>query len=96
MLESLTPAHFHPLVGHTFTLQLDATVLPLTLTTVEEKDATANPLRAPFILHLLGPQKPLLPQRIYPLHHEQLGTLELFMVPVGQQAAGIEYEVVFG
>jgi hypothetical protein len=39
---------------------------------------------------------PLLPQRIYRLEHAELDTLELFLVPIAQDASGTRYEAVFG
>ena len=42
-----------------------------------------------------GPMTPLLPQRIYPLEHAQLGVFELFLVPIGPDQHGMCYEAVF-
>jgi hypothetical protein len=39
---------------------------------------------------------PLLPQRIYRLEHAELDTLELYLVPIAQDASGTRYEPVFG
>jgi hypothetical protein len=36
-----------------------------------------------------------MPQRIYRLQHEELGQLELFLVPIGPDADGMCYEAVF-
>jgi hypothetical protein len=36
-----------------------------------------------------------LPQSIYRLEHDGLGTLELFLVPIGTRDGGIAYEAVF-
>jgi hypothetical protein len=50
-----------------------------------------------------GPLEPVLPQGIYRLEHEQFGSVELFLVPVGPQTASpgkaptaMGYEAVFG
>jgi hypothetical protein len=37
----------------------------------------------------------VLPQRIYRLEHEQMGPLELFIVPVGPDGDGLGYEAIF-
>ena len=53
------------------------------------------PPRLPFVATFRGPQEPRLPQRIYRLDHDGLGTLELFLVPVGRDAQGVRYEAIF-
>jgi hypothetical protein len=37
----------------------------------------------------------LLPQRIYRLEHDELGALDLFLVPIGRDDSGVRYEAVF-
>jgi hypothetical protein len=51
--------------------------------------------RRPFSLIFHGPQAPVLPQRIYRLENAVLGTLEIFLVPIGPDAAGLRYEAIF-
>ena len=36
-----------------------------------------------------------MPQLIYSLEHATLGTLEVFLVPVGPDAVGMRYDAVF-
>jgi hypothetical protein len=48
-----------------------------------------------FALNFLGPARPLLPQRIYRFESSSLGEFELFIVPVGQDATGIQYQATF-
>ena len=36
-----------------------------------------------------------LPQAIYPLHHPQLGTLEIFLVPIKPDKRGSLFQAVF-
>jgi hypothetical protein len=64
---------------------------------VESVDALpAHRLRAePFSLVLRGPREPALPQATYALRHPRLGTIELFLVPIGQDAQGLRYEALF-
>jgi hypothetical protein len=38
---------------------------------------------------------PVLPQRIYQLHHQRLGALDIFLVPIKRDANGTTYEAVF-
>jgi hypothetical protein len=49
----------------------------------------------PFALLFRGPPVPVLPQMTYALEHERLGILSIFLVPVGKDAAGVQYESVF-
>jgi hypothetical protein len=61
-------------------------------------------VRAPFSVLFHGPLEPVMPQGIYRLEHEQFGTVELFIVPVGpdeprvpgQAPTAMRYEAVFG
>jgi hypothetical protein len=46
-----------------------------------------------FSIYLVGPGP--LPQSIYPLEHEQLGRLEIFIVPIAQEGGRFRYEAVF-
>lgn len=52
-------------------------------------------LRAPFSLIFRGPPEPIMPQGTYRLHHDTLGALELFLVPVQPDAAGTRYQAIF-
>ena len=44
-----------------------------------------------------GSSSPLLPQQLYQMEHEKLGTLQLFVVPIGPDPEGqrMRYEVAF-
>ena len=48
-----------------------------------------------FSLLFLGPESPLLRQGLHSLEHPTLGTLDLFLVPIGKGARGVSYEAVF-
>ena len=68
---------------------------------LELVEVTAGPaggagLRAPFSILFTGSLDPLLPQKTYSFQHEELGSFDLFIVPVGQDEAGTHYEAVFG
>ena len=101
MLERLTANSFAPAVGDTFVLDAgDAGRLELELleSRLHDPDAPAEDAsgaRAPFSLTFRGPAEPILPQRIYELEHPTLGTLEIFIVPIGRDEAGTSYEAVF-
>ena len=70
----------------------------------EHADRARGAFRGPFSVLFHGPLQPVGPQGIYRLEHEQLGTLELFLVPIGpdepsapvQAPTAMRYEAVFG
>jgi len=95
MLDELTKDAFLPLLDSVFKLREGDLALELRLVEVEARWGK-GPKREPFSLHFLGPVDPALPQKIYRLEHEQLGALEIFLVPVGRSAAGTRYEAAFG
>ncbi|HTS11484.1 MAG TPA: hypothetical protein VMH00_05150 [Candidatus Limnocylindrales bacterium] len=51
--------------------------------------------REPFALLFLGPTTPVLPQRIYPIEFTGLGTMDIFIVPIGPDSGGMQYEAIF-
>jgi len=48
-----------------------------------------------FSLIFTGIASPWLPQGLYVLVHPQMGQCELFLVPLGPDAAGMRYQAVF-
>jgi hypothetical protein len=70
----------------------------------EHPTDAAGAFRAPFSVVFHGPLDPVRPQGIYRLEHEQLGGVDLFLVPLGPSAPGepadapaaMRYEAVFG
>jgi hypothetical protein len=48
-----------------------------------------------FSLLFVAPAGPWLPQAIYPLEHPALGTMEIFLVPIGPVPGGNGYQAVF-
>jgi hypothetical protein len=51
--------------------------------------------RQQFALVFRGPVEPVLPQATYAVEHDELGRLEIFLVPIGPDGAGMRYEAVF-
>jgi hypothetical protein len=97
VLETLTYDQMKALVGSTFHIVDSEKTADLQLVTaakVMESEA-AKLKRNAFSLFFLGPHEPFFEQRIYPLDHETLGRMELFIVPVGHDQHGILYEAVF-
>ena len=91
---ALTLESFNGRLGEGFRLDSDDEALDLTLVECERLGGTVLE-REPFSLVFLGPREPMLPQRIYRLEHDELGELEIFLVPIAQDADGTRYEAVF-
>jgi len=97
MLESLDMTSFSGRVGELFRIAIDdATTLTTRLIEVTPAGtAERGPRRTPFSLVFRSPPGAPLPQRIYRLHHDELGALDLFLVPIGPDDNGMLYEAVF-
>jgi hypothetical protein len=62
---------------------------------VSGRASAAAPRPDPFSLEFTGPQ-PALDQRIHTLDHPSLGSIQLFLVPIGVDPDGrVRYEAVF-
>lgn len=97
-LDKLQSADFLPFLNQTFHVRLDGVEpIDLELVSVTEAGQRSEPeARQPFSLHFLGPGSPqYLVQRIYRLEHEQMGVLDLFIVPLGPEAGRMRYEAIF-
>lgn len=96
-LSDLTIETFRDRVGDTFR-DTEAGVA-YELRTVEDLTETARNVaegaRTPFSATFRGPAEPVVPQGIRPLAHDELGALEVFLVPVASDADGVTYEAVF-
>lgn len=58
-------------------------------------DCGTGPGREQFSIIFRGPLDSLLVQRMYRLEHPQMGTLDLFLVPIKKDADGFYYEAAF-
>jgi hypothetical protein len=98
MLERLQSSDFSSCLNNVFRVPLaDADPIHLELAAVTELGASPIPGgRRPFSLLFVGPvSNRYLLQGTYPLQHDALGRLELFVVPLGPQAGRMRYEVIF-
>jgi hypothetical protein len=90
-LETLTIDDFAALLGERLRVLPDAAE-PFEVELVEVTPISREPGgRAPFSLVVRGGPNPPLPQRIYRVEHEQLGALEIFLVPIAPDS----YQAVF-
>ncbi len=96
MAKELTLETFRPVVGDTFTVGSEGgATVDLVLVEAEEKEGGPDAPRAPFSLLFHGPAEPLIPQGTYPFVHDSLGSLEIFIVPLGRDEQGSVYEAFF-
>ncbi len=65
-----------------------------TVTLIEVKEGSSGP-KEQFSVIFRGGQGDYLPQRIYPMEHEGLGRMDLFLVPIGPDDQGMLYQAVF-
>ena len=101
MLETFTVTTFSPHLGKTFRISMDSSQA-LDLELIEATDLstryTSEPVEGrgrPFSIVFRGPGDILLPQAIYQIAHDQIGTFDLFIVPIGRDKDGLRYEAVF-
>jgi hypothetical protein len=93
-LDPLTAEDFRPHLGTGF--RLASGPLGFELIEVTTLSQTRSPgVRAPFSLIFRAPSEPILQQGIQKLEHDEFGVVELFLVPLGPDEAGMRYEAVF-
>ena len=100
MLESFTLQTFSEHLGSTFRIYPDSSnpleVELISATGLGERPDRESPgRRQPFSIVFRGPGDVLLPQRIYRIEHDHIGTFELFLVPIGPDGKGLRYEAIF-
>ena len=98
MLDKLTREDFAKHLNQSFTLRHDAGDLALELieaAPIETTAKLAEGRRAQFSLVFRGPKERPFGQMTYQIEHEVMGSLDLFMVPLGPDDQGMLYEVVF-
>jgi hypothetical protein len=95
---SLTHEQFEACLKQAFVLDAgDDRIVETVLDEVSPKGAI-NPRsdrRRPFSVIFRAPLEPLLPQQIYTLNNATLGSLSLFLVPIGPDGDSMLYEAVF-
>lgn len=98
-LGELTLSHFVPHLGSTFSRSEqgapDVGLVLNSATSLAGRHAGEDSRREPFSLVFTGPRDVCLPQSIHPLRHPDIGLLDIFLVPIGIDAAGRRYEAIF-
>ena len=96
-LDQLQSSDFSPYLKQSFSICLEGgEPIDLELVSVTEAGPRSRPeARQPFSLHFLGPvSSRYLQQHIYSLEHRQMGTLDLFLVPLGPERGRMRYEAI--
>lgn len=94
MLDTLNLSSFSEHLNTKFSIRPDeSTVIETELIVAEDLGST--PRQERFSLIFRGPLQHILPQRVYRIEHDAMGSLELFLVPIGAEEDGIRYEAVF-
>ncbi len=96
-LDQLQSSDFSPYLNEMFFIRLEGIEpIDLELESVTEAGSRSKPeARQPFSVHFLGPiSSQYLLQHIYSLEHHQMGTLDLFLVPLGPERGRMRYETI--
>jgi len=96
-LHLLQSSEFKPYTGEDFSISFSATeTVVATLRDVVDLPGHPHIERKPFSLLFETKQKDhYYPQAIYSVKHPLHGNLEIFLVPMGFGAEGMQYEAVF-
>lgn len=96
-MQLLTIQNFAGAANQEFELGLGETSMSVTL--IEVKPLTPQPfpgqMRAPFSLLFKSASPVILPQKIYKLRNSAIGSVDMFLVPVAQDAGAIVYQAVY-
>ena len=95
-LADLTIDAFRPRVAERFRIHTSpASAIDAELIDVRALGASGAARRTPFAVLFRTVLTPALPQRIYRVEHEAMGAHDIFLVPIGPDAAGMVYEAIF-
>ncbi len=74
---------------------VDEYTAPFDLELIQVSEEKAAQKQRVFSVLFRGPSDKFLSQRTYKLKHHRLGEREIFLVPVGQDKEGFQYQAVF-
>lgn len=94
MTISINPTSIAKYVNTEFEV-LDAPSNPLRLTLTGIVEHVKNERQETFSIFFHGPSTMFMQQGLRHLKNERLGEVSMFLVPVGQDADGFQYEAVF-
>src|SRR5262245_24991475 len=94
MPEDLTASRFASQIDTTFLVVLDGAP-PVALELFEVSETDSTPAHEQFSILFRGPLDRVLSQGMCRMEHAALGRLVLFIVPIGLDAQGMQYQAVF-
>jgi hypothetical protein len=97
MLDTLELSDFEPHVNQIIPIRFTPdVVIPATLIEAKTINSSSTLPRKPFALTFRTNQKnEYYSQAIFEIQHPLKGTLEIFLVPIGPDEAGMRYEAIF-
>jgi hypothetical protein len=96
MLQDLSHSSFEEQLDTPFRVHFGGEApLEVVLYQVRLHEPHGGPRTQPFSIYFRGPRQPVLPQAIYRMEHDRMGTMDLFIVPIGPDGQGMGYEAVF-
>jgi hypothetical protein len=96
MLQDLSHSSFEEQLNTPFRIHFGGEApLEVVLYEVRLHEPHNGPRKQPYSVYFRGARQPVLPQAIYRVEHEQIGPMEIFLVPIGPDAHGMRYEAVF-
>ena len=101
MLESLQNSDFSAHLHEKFRIRTQSSEL-LEVELIEVSETGSAPTggetaskRRPFSIVFRGPMEAHIPQNTYEIEHDKMGTISIFIVPIGPDGEGMRYEAVF-
>ncbi len=94
-LNEIPAEDFDALVGQALTCRADSAAVELQLEQVWRSPYPTGRELPGYSLYLRGSGQTHLSQGIIEFLHPQHGALQLFMTPIGRDAHGLRYEIVF-
>ena len=98
MLQDLSHSSFEEQLNTPFRIHFGGeSPLEVVLFEVRLHEPHDGPRKQPYSVYFRGPGRPVpvLPQAIYRVEHDRMGTMDIFLVPIGPDAQGMRYEAVF-
>jgi hypothetical protein len=89
----LTPDDFSGKTGASYEVAVDGGSVPLVLKEFQPLPSAGRE-GGSFRLVFVGPAEPVLPQAIYPFRSDD-EVVDIFIVPIGREQGGTEYEAIF-
>lgn len=98
VLDQLTIDNFNPHLNNDFRLLPAPGAEPVVLQLIEASElptSAGDGRRQGFSLIFRGPADLYLPQQIYTIEHEEMETMEIFLVPIGPDDKGMRLQAIF-